>query len=135
LATLVSVAASVTTVGCMTLWTARLNIGSIRFPELITLPALLPETPETPETLDLSDVDLVKSAPRVADDGSSDIWAGESERVLVISVPDEEPSLSGRAIDVLAGEDWVEGIMLPMEAERPGKTDAEVALSRPRALV
>ena len=99
----------------------------------MALPALLPETPET---LDLSDVDLVKSAPRVADDGSSDMCAGESERVVVISVPDEEPlSLSGSAIDVLAGEDWVEGIMLPMEAERPGKTDAEVARSRPRALV
>jgi len=69
----------------------------------MALPALLPETAET---LDLSDVDRVKSAPRVAEEGSSDIGAGESERVVVISVPDEEPlSLSGSAIDVLAGED------------------------------
>jgi hypothetical protein len=115
-----------------------LNIGSIRLPELMAerfVPVLLEEIPETPDTLDLSDVDLVKPAPRVAEDGSSDICAGESERVVVISVPDEDPSLSGKAIEVLPGEDWVEGITLPIEGERPGKTDAEGARSRPRAFV
>jgi hypothetical protein len=67
----------------MTLCTARLNIGSIRFPldvPLAVVPVLLAEMPETPETLDLRDVDLAKSAPRVADDGSSVMATGDSER-------------------------------------------------------
>jgi len=137
LATLVSVAASVTTVGCMTLWTARLNIGSILLPGFMILadtlvPVLLAEIPET---LDLSDVDRVKPAPRVAEDGSSDMRAGDSERVVVISVPDDDPlSLSGNAIEPLAGEDCVEGTMLPNEGDRPGRAE-EGARSRPRALV
>jgi hypothetical protein len=58
LATFTSVAASVTTVGCITLCTARLNIGSIRFPLAVDPPAVLfaPELlAETPETFDLRD--------------------------------------------------------------------------------
>lgn len=139
LATLVSVAASVTTVGCMTLCTARLNMGSIRLPVVMAdpvVPVLLLETPETAETLDLSDVERVNSAPRVVGDTSSEIRAGDSDRVGVMSVPVEEPlSLSGKAIEPLAGEDWVEGIMLPMDGERAEKTDDEAALSRPRLVL
>jgi hypothetical protein len=117
-----------------------LNIGSIRFPAFIILadrfvPVLFAEIPETPETLDLSDVDLVKPAPRVADEGSSEIGVGESERVVVSSAPDVDPSLSGNAMEALAGEDWVDGTILPIEGDRTEKTDAEVARSRPRALV
>jgi hypothetical protein len=100
------------------------------------VPVLLLETPETAETLDLSDVDLVKSAPRVVGDTSSEIRAGDSDRVGVRSVPEEEPlSLSGNAIEPLAGEDWVEGITLPMDGDRAEKTDDEAALSRPRLVL
>ena len=45
-ATLTSVAASVTSVGCMTLCTARLNMGSTRFRD--DRLKLLPEVPEVP---------------------------------------------------------------------------------------
>jgi hypothetical protein len=70
------------------------------------VPVLLADIPETPDTLDLSDVDRVKSAPKDAGGRSSDNRAGDSDRAVVMSVPELEPlSLSGNAIEPFAGED------------------------------
>ena len=69
LATLASVDASVTTVGCMTLCTARLNIGSTRFlcPPDVAVELVFDETFEP------SEVVRRKGAPSVSSASSEDI--------------------------------------------------------------
>lgn len=137
-ATFVSVAASVTTVGCMTLCTARLNIGSIRLPPPMVLPFELvaPLLMDTADTLDLRDDVRLSSTPPAlltVAHSSPDMRTGESERTGVSSVPDaEDVSGSGRPTGGLTGDECVDGITLPIEAERAEKAVEEAARSLPR---
>lgn len=53
-----------------------------------------------------------------------------------MSPPDvEDEEVSGSTMDALAGDEWLEGMMLPMDAERAEKADDEGARSRPRAVL
>lgn len=80
LATLASVAASVTTVGCMTLCTARLNIGSTRFREPFNV-ELVAEVFD--DKLDFSELERLSIGP-----------AGGSSSISLSSEDDKRVGLS-----------------------------------------